>query len=64
MVKMMFDFEEACSQIMVEIDHILITRRPPILVALDGGSGAGKSTLASMLAQKVDSAVVQLLSLS
>jgi uridine kinase len=60
MVKKMFDFAEACSQIVVEMGRILITRRSPILVALDGGSGAGKSTLASMLAQKVDSAVVQL----
>ena len=51
---------EACSQILVEINRLLQTRHPPILVALDGGSGAGKSTLAAMLERQVDSVVVQI----
>jgi uridine kinase len=56
----MLELAEACSKIVVEINRILSTRHPPILVALDGGSGAGKSTLAAMLAQEVDYVVVQL----
>ena len=58
--KEMYDFTEACSQIMAEINQLLQTHDPPILVALDGGSGAGKSTLASLLAHEVHSVVVQL----
>src|SRR5688572_8597393 len=60
MAQEMFDLEEACSQIVVAIHRILLTRNSPILVALDGGSGAGKSTLASMVVLEVDCAVVQL----
>ncbi|HSL42085.1 MAG TPA: hypothetical protein VK897_01560 [Anaerolineales bacterium] len=56
----MHDLAAACSRIKAEIHHTLGSRHPPILVALDGGSGAGKSTLASMLAQTVDSVIVQL----
>ena len=56
----MFSLVEACSQILISINHISQTCHSPILVALDGGSGAGKSTLASMLEQETDSVVVQL----
>ena len=56
----MHDFTEACSQITAEIDRLLQTRHPPILVALDGRSGAGKSTLASVLGQKVEAVIVQI----
>ena len=51
---------EACYQINSAINPILLTRLPPISVALDGGSGAGKSTLASQLEQELDSVVIQL----
>jgi uridine kinase len=50
---------EASAKIVAAINRIL-THHSPILVALDGGSGAGKSTLASLLANEVDSVVVQL----
>lgn len=56
----MFDVVEACSQIVTEINRMLKTHHPPILVGLDGGSGAGKSTLASKLGQEVDSVIVQI----
>ena len=56
----MYDFTEACSQIMAEINRLLQTHQPPILVAVDGGSGAGKSTLASVLGQQVDAVIVQI----
>jgi uridine kinase len=56
----MHDFTEACSQIRAEINRLLQTRHPPILVALDGGSGAGKSTLATLLESEVHAVVIQL----
>lgn len=56
----MFDFADACPQIVTTANRILQTRPSPILIALDGGSGSGKSTLASILEQKMDCVVVQL----
>jgi len=56
----MFDFSEACDQIITAIHQIAQSHQFPILVALDGCSGAGKSTLASMLEQQMDCVVVQL----
>jgi para-aminobenzoate synthetase len=53
-------FTEACSQIVTAIHHLLQTRHPPIVVALDGGSGAGKSTLATRLAQETNLVIVSL----
>jgi len=56
----MFDYANACLQIVTTVNRILQTRPSPILIALDGGSGSGKSTLASILEQKMDCVVVQL----
>jgi len=56
----MFDSTKACSLIAFEIGRFLLTHRPPILVALDGGSGAGKSSLSVMLWHQLDAVVVQL----
>ena len=47
----MTDLQPACQTIVAQIRRLLAQRRPPILVALDGGSGSGKSTLAELIAQ-------------
>jgi uridine kinase len=60
MTQKILELTEACSQIILAINRILLTRHSPILVALDGGSGAGKSTLAFQLEQELDSVIVQL----
>ena len=49
---------DACSKVLLAIQRLLASRPGPIVVALDGGSGAGKSTLASLIASKVETAVI------
>ncbi|MEM7349054.1 MAG: hypothetical protein AAF485_32900, partial [Chloroflexota bacterium] len=51
-------FNEACAEIVLEINRLksIITR--PVVVAIDGGSGAGKSTLAFILQKQTDAALV------
>ncbi|MDX1522868.1 MAG: hypothetical protein R3264_14670 [Anaerolineae bacterium] len=48
----------ACSQVISEIRRLRSDRPGPVVVALDGGSGAGKSRLASLIADKMEAAVI------
>ena len=49
---------DACSKVLLAIQRLLASHQGPVVVALDGGSGAGKSTLASLIASKVETAVI------
>jgi len=52
------NWDDACSKVVLGIQRLLASRQGPVVVALDGGSGAGKSTLASLIASKVETAVI------
>jgi uridine kinase len=52
------NWADACSKVLLAIQRLLASRQGPVVVALDGGSGAGKSTLASLIASKVETAVI------
>ncbi len=47
------------SKLLERIHSMMIGRKSPLLVALDGRSGVGKSTLAQFIAQEVGGVVVQ-----
>ena len=49
---------DACSKVLLEIQRLPASHQGPVVVALDGGSGAGKSALASLIASKVETAVI------
>jgi uridine kinase len=53
------ELAQAAEAIIAEIQARLAGRARPLLVALDGGSGAGKSSLASLIAERLDAALVQ-----
>ncbi len=54
------DLAEARQKVLAAIERLQHTHEMPIVVALDGKSGAGKSTLASLIAEDVHAAVIQL----
>jgi uridine kinase len=51
---------DASTKIIGEILRLQSIRESPIVVALDGGSGAGKSTLVSLIANELDTALIQM----
>jgi uridine kinase len=51
--------QTALDTIIAEIQARMADGKRPFLVALDGGSGAGKSTLSTLLAERLNGALIQ-----
>jgi uridine kinase len=58
MTETKYDVGNPCQEVMTAIQHLLAKRKPPVIVALDGGSGCGKSTIAKCVAKELNVAII------
>ena len=54
-----FQLGVARDAVIAHVRRLTVDRRPPFLVAIDGGSGSGKSTLGSLVAEALGAALIR-----
>lgn len=58
MAEIKYEIDDSCQAVITAIQQLLAKRKPPVIVALDGGSGCGKSTIAKCVAKELDAGIV------